>query len=251
MDTGNYLNAGGIGLQRKMSSKPQDSESTGKSHAASGGGGDSFSERAGSVMDEIKETGRGIKAWIQKNIIGEEADYKTRCRMGKMVGIGAAGGGAAGAAAGFVYGLVNENSNKVSEAWKTHEVDDPVKLLGFSHQDIEDGHTESHTYYVLDSVSHTEYDSDGHSYTYYTTETRAVTYYTYEHDGYWHRNMPNIDWRKVGEYKTPYLVREHAIGPIEGAAIGLGVGIVMGTVIGAITAHIHKIITQTKEDGAQ
>lgn len=208
---------------------------------------DSTSVGSNSMLDTVKKTGRGIKEWIKSNIVGEEADYKTLCKMKKIVALGASGGGAVGAASGYVYGLMNENSNKVNEAWDTHDVNDPVKLLGWSHKCIEDGHTESHTYYTLESVSHTSYDSEGHSYTYYTSELKAVTYYTYEHDGYWHRNFPNIEWKKVGEYETPKLVREKAIGPIEGAAIGLGVGIVLGTVIGVINAQIYKIIAQKKE----
>ncbi|RQW91336.1 MAG: hypothetical protein EHM79_00895 [Geobacter sp.] len=251
MDTGNYSNAGRMKLPGILSGLTESPESAGPVVEASVSSvhspEDSFSERAHSSWEEIKGAGRSLRDWISDNIIGEEPDYHTGDRMKKIIGIGVTAGGAAGTAAGYVYGLANESNNKVNEVWNSHDVDDPVKLLGWSHKDIEDGHTESHTYYTLVTVSHTGYDGNGNSYTYYSTEIQPVTYYTYEHDGYWHRNLPNIEWKKVGEYKTPALVHERSIGPIEGAAIGLGIGLFAGLVIGVITAHIHKLITQNKE----
>ena len=252
MDTGSYTNTGRMKLpeilsgltESKAKADSADEETISTAHSLK----DSFSGKSHSTWEDIKGAGRNLRDWIQENIIGEEPDYHTECRMKKIIGIGITGGGAAGTAAGYTYGLVNESNNKVHEVWNTHDVEDPAKLLGWTHRDIEDGHTESHTYYTLVSVSHTEY-SNGQSYTYYTTELQPVTYYTYEHDGYWHRNIPNIEWKKVGEYKTPALVREKSIGPIEGAAIGLGIGLVGGLVIGVITAHIHKLITQKREGG--
>jgi len=251
MDTGNMLSAQGTNLP--MSFKPRkdavhdsDEDGRGSAHHSIK---DEVSKGDSSFMDSLKDTGRSVGKWIKTHIIGEEADYQTSCKMAKMVALGATGGGALGAAAGYTYGLINENSNKVNEVWKTHDVNDPVKLLGWSHRDVEDGHTESHTYYTYETVSHTSYDSDGRSYTYYTSELQSHTYYTYEHDGYWHRNTPNIDWTKIGEFKTPALEREKAIGPIEGAAIGLGAGIIGGTIISALSAHIFKIARQLKEVG--
>jgi len=113
------------------------------------------------------------------------------------------------------------------------------------------GHYEAHHYYYYEYESHTSYDSDGKSYTYYTYEQRCYTYYTYEHDGYWHRNYPIVNWEKVGEYKTPHLVHENAIGPLAGAAIGLGAGVVGGGIIGAIASHIFKVAKQLKEKGEE
>lgn len=251
MDTGNIQSSPVYNLPMSTSSPKdvalaQGGDDSGSSHHSIR---DEVSKGDSSFLESMKNKGRSVKEWIKTHIIGEEADYKTHCKMAKMVALGATGGGALGAAAGYTYGLVNENSNKVHEVWKTHDINDPEKLLGWSHKDIEDGHSEAHTYYYYETESHTSYDSEGHSYTYYTNELKSYTYYTYEHDGYWHRNTPNIDWRKVGEFQTPALEREKAIGPIEGAAIGLGAGIIGGTIVAAISAHIFKIARQLKEVG--
>jgi len=181
----------------------------------------------------------GVKAWIKKHLIGDTPDYKTECQMKKIVALGAAGGGVAGAVAGYALGYENAAHDTVSEEWKTHDIKNPT-LTGWSHRDVEDGHYESHTYYTYESVSHT--DSDGK--TYYTYESVSHTYYTYEHDGYWHRNDPNINWSKVGDFKTPHLEHSTSIGPIGGAAIGLGAGIVGGGIIAAVCSHIFKLIRQ-------
>ena len=202
-----------------------------------------------SFKESMKETGSKIGKWLKDHIVGESADYRTRKKMNKMIGIGAAGGGAVGAVAGYAMGYMNESNDKVSEVWKSHDINNPEELTGWTHRDIEDGHYEAHHYYYYETVSHTGYNSDGSSYTYYTNEQQCYTYYTYEHDGYWHRNYPTIDWKTVGSYKTPHLVHENAIGPIAGAAIGLGAGVVGGGIIGAISAHIFKVAKQLKEKG--
>ncbi|HPZ09916.1 MAG TPA: hypothetical protein PL110_17625 [Candidatus Eremiobacteraeota bacterium] len=167
-----------------------------------------------------------------------------------MMIIGATGGGVIGTVAGYALGYENSIKDKVSETWQTHDIKDP-ELQGWTHRDIEDGHTEAHHYYYYETVSHTDYNSDGTSYTYYTTEERCYTYYTYEHDGYWHRNDPNIQWTKVGQWQTPHLVHENSIGPLSGALIGLGTGAVGGGIIGAVCSHIFKLVRQHKNEGKE
>ncbi|MEQ8188419.1 MAG: hypothetical protein ABRQ39_10665 [Candidatus Eremiobacterota bacterium] len=195
--------------------------------------------------------GKKVGNWIQKHIIGDTPDTKTRAQMNKMMAIGAAGGGAVGAVAGFAMGYENAAKDKVTENWQTHDIKDP-KLEGWTHRDVEDGHYVAHeyVYYTTESVSHTGYNSDGSSYTYYTSENvrHTYTYYTYEHDGYWHRNDPTISWTKVGEWKTPHLEHSNSIGPLGGALIGLGAGAVGGGIIGAVCSHIFKVVKQLKED---
>jgi len=191
--------------------------------------------------------GKKVGNWIQKHIIGDTPDTKTRAQMNKMMAIGAAGGGAVGAVAGFAMGYENAAKDKVTENWQTHDIKDP-KMEGWTHRDVEDGHYVAHeyVYYTTESVSHT--DSEGH--TYYTSENvrHTYTYYTYEHDGYWHRNDPTISWTKVGEWKTPHLEHSNSIGPLGGALIGLGAGAVGGGLIGAVCSHIFKVVKQLKED---
>ncbi len=202
---------------------------------------------------EESSEGFGTKVgnWIQKHIIGDEPDKKTRTQMNKMMAIGAAGGGAVGAVAGFAMGYENAANDKVTEQWQTHDIKDP-KLEGWTHRDVEDGHYVAHeyVYYTTESVSHTGYNSDGSSYTYYTSESvrHTYTYYTYVHDGYWHRNDPTISWTKVGEWKTPHLEHSSSIGPLGGALLGLGAGAVGGGIIGAVCSHIFKLVKQAKED---
>ena len=199
----------------------------------------------------VEPFGKKVGNWIQKHIIGDSPDEKTRTQMNKMMAIGAAGGGAVGAVAGFAMGYENAAKDKVTENWQTHDIKDP-KLEGWTNRDVEDGHYVAHeyVYYTTESVSHTGYNSDGTSYTYYTSESvrHSDTYYTYEHDGYWHRNDPTISWTKVGEWKTPQLDHSNSIGPLGGALIGLGAGAVGGGIIGAVCSHIFKVVKQLKED---
>ena len=221
---------------------------------------DSFVQTSG------KETSDGsVKEWIGKNIKAEEEllpETKKRFKLGMgaagagVLGIvagyalgGAAGAGAAGGLVGYGLGYMNEAKGGVNEVWKDHNINNPVELTGWSYSTYEYGHSEAHHYYYYENVQHEQHNSDGTTYTYYTNEQQCYTYYTYEHDGYKHNYSPNINWEKVGEFKTPHLVHENPIGPLAGSAIGIGAGALGGALVEGISSAAFNTVSSFSQLG--
>ena len=187
---------------------------------------------------------RSVKEWIKENSIQTKppADTKKNSTLatigitgagvagivaGYILG-GAAGAGAAGSIVGYALGHAGDSKDSVNEKWNNHDIENPVKLTGWSYSTSEYGHSEAHYSTHTESVAHTGYNSDGSTYTYYTTEQKTDVYYTYHHDGYYHTYSPKIDWDKVGDFKTPELVHANPIGSLGGAALGMGAGLIGG-----------------------
>ncbi len=209
-------------------------------------------ENTQEVKDKFVESSKGetqetpVKDWIGKNIGRDEISSEAKkgfklnpgatCAgvAGMVAGYafgGAAGAGVMGGLAGYGIGYISEAKGGVSEAWKTHDIENPVKLTGWSYSTTEYGHSEPHYYYYYENVAHEQHNSDGTTYTYYTSEQKCDTHYTYEHDGYYHRYSPEIDWEKVGEFKTPHFDHENPVGPLAGTGIGIATGAIGGALV--------------------
>jgi len=154
-----------------------------------------------------------------------------------------------GAVAGYSMGYMNEAKGGINEVWKDHDINNPTKLTGWSYHTSEFGHQEPHYYTYTEQVSHTGHNSDGTTYTYYTTEQKTGVYYTYKHDGYYHNYNPQIDWQKVGDFKTPHLVNENLIGPFAGAGIGIAAGAAGGGIVEGISSALLGTTTTLSKLG--
>lgn len=171
------------------------------------------------VKDKASESSgllNKAKAWVKTNIAGEtklsetsrskvDADYGDKEAL--MVGIGAAGGAAVGTAVGVAAGIAE--SNVTSKEWVPHNIEDK-KLVGYNH-------------YVQENV---HYDED---------EGWVV-------DGYWHRFVPDIDFKKVGEYQTPEYKHSSWLNPLTGGLVGLVGGTVVGGALGFVVSVINKAV---------
>ncbi len=172
-----------------------------------------------------------IKTWIKKNItgkgvrIGDYGDQTTQFAI-----LGASMGGAVGCAAGMYAGYKDIKTDTPQVEWRTHDITDP-KLKGFTHYVVEDGHYEEE-YIGTDSEGNPEYRE------------------RYVIDGYWHHYSSNIEYTKVGEYKTPHFKHTGKWTPLSGGLLGLIGGIAIGGIMGFITGVITRIVKE-KIQGVQ